>query len=174
MDDPFTADNQRLTPPAEFEAIVRRSLPPGAVPYRCRRLRRLQLACADGAAVHHAAGAARPDDGYEYPAWCRNALGGLPAAIDPGLFIAAKTMAATFLDLLAHPEMLERAKAEFNERTGGGVGGSEVGGAAAAARLRSAGRSALAGIHHHRARRGVVDTDAVLRFRRWRETDMTL
>jgi aminobenzoyl-glutamate utilization protein B len=28
MDDQFTADNQRLTPPTEFEAIARRSLPP--------------------------------------------------------------------------------------------------------------------------------------------------
>src|SRR5262249_42023565 len=28
MDDPFIADNQRLTPPAEFEAVVHRSLPP--------------------------------------------------------------------------------------------------------------------------------------------------
>jgi aminobenzoyl-glutamate utilization protein B len=70
--------------------------------------------------------ALRPaNDSYEYPAWCRNALGGLPAAIDPGLFLAAKTLAASFLDLLAHPEKLERAKAEFNERTGGGVGGTK-------------------------------------------------
>lgn len=65
------------------------------------------------------------DDSYEYPAWCRNALGGLPAAIDPGLLLAAKALAASFLDLHTHPEMLERAKAEFNERTGGGVGGTK-------------------------------------------------
>ena len=31
-----------------------------AVPYRCRRLRGVQLACAGGARVHHAAGPARP------------------------------------------------------------------------------------------------------------------
>jgi len=65
-----------------------------------------------------------PHDDYEYPAWASNALGGLPAAIDPGVFVAAKTIAASFLDLLAHPTTLEAAKAEFADRTGGGVGGS--------------------------------------------------
>ena len=30
-----------------------------------------------------------------------------------------------FLDLLAHPTILERVKAEFNERTGGGIGGAK-------------------------------------------------
>jgi len=125
MEDPFTADNQRLTPPGDYEALVRRSLPPG----------QMHIGADDYVEYSWHAPTARvftmrpalrtPDDGYEYPAWCRNALGGLPAAIDPGLFLAAKTLAASFLDLLAHPEALERAKAEFNERTGGGVGGSK-------------------------------------------------
>jgi aminobenzoyl-glutamate utilization protein B len=125
MDDPFVADNQRLTPPAEFEALQRRSLPPG----------QFHIGADDYVEYSWHAPAARlftmrptlrpADDSYEYPAWCRNALGGLPAAIDPGLFLAAKTLAASFLDLLAHPETLERAKAEFNERTGGGVGGTK-------------------------------------------------
>ncbi len=125
MDDPFTADNQRLTPPEQFEALQRRSLPPGQfhigaddyVEYSWH---------APAARVFTMRPALRPAaDSYEYPAWSRNALGGLPAAIDPGLFLAAKTLAASFLDLLAHPDILERAKAEFNERTGGGVGGTQ-------------------------------------------------
>ena len=125
MDDPFIADNQRLTSPAEFETIVRRSLPPG----------QFHIGADDYVEYSWHAPAARlftmrptlrpADDSYEYPAWCRNALGGLPAAIDPGLLLAAKTLAASFLDLHTHPEMLERAKAEFNERTGGGVGGTK-------------------------------------------------
>jgi len=41
------------------------------------------------------------------------------------MFVASKTIAATLLDLLTQPEELESAKAEFSERTGGGVGGSE-------------------------------------------------
>lgn len=125
MHEPFVADNQRLTLPAEFEATVRRSLPPS----------QFHIGADDYVEYSWHAPTARlftmrprlrpPDDSYEYPAWCGNALGGLPAAIDPGLFVAAKTLAASFLDLLAHPEILERAKAEFNERTGGGIGGAK-------------------------------------------------
>ncbi|MBO0708546.1 MAG: amidohydrolase [Candidatus Dormibacteraeota bacterium] len=58
-----------------------------------------------------------------YPAWADNAVGGLPAAVDPGLFVAGKTMAATFVDLLTRPEALARAREEFERRTEGGVGG---------------------------------------------------
>ena len=58
-----------------------------------------------------------------YPAWADNAVGGLPAAIDPGLFVAGKTMAATFVDLLTQPDSLARARDEFERRTDGGVGG---------------------------------------------------
>jgi aminobenzoyl-glutamate utilization protein B len=125
MDDPFIADNQRLMPPDQFEALQRRSLPPT----------QLHIGADDYVEYSWHAPAARMftmrptlrphNDDYEYPAWCRNALGGLPAAIDPGLFLGAKALAASFLDLLAHPELLERAKAEFNDRTGGGVGGSK-------------------------------------------------
>ena len=48
----------------------------------------------------------------------------MPAAIDPGLFLAAKTIALTLLDLATSPETLAAAQAEFRERTGGGMGGS--------------------------------------------------
>jgi aminobenzoyl-glutamate utilization protein B len=63
-----------------------------------------------------------PSPDYEYPAWAHNALGGLPAAINPGIFLGAKTIAATFLDLLTEPALLKRAQDEFTERTGGGIG----------------------------------------------------
>ena len=46
------------------------------------------------------------------------------AIVDPGMFLAGKTIAGTTLDLLTEPEELAKAKAEFEERTGGGVGGS--------------------------------------------------
>ena len=36
---------------------------------------------------------------------------------------AGKAIAATLTDLLTVPEELERAQAEFRERTGGGIGG---------------------------------------------------
>jgi aminobenzoyl-glutamate utilization protein B len=65
-----------------------------------------------------------PSSGFAYPNWTYNALGGLPAAVDPGMFVAAKTMALTLVDLATLPEVLESAQAEFRQRTGGGVGGS--------------------------------------------------
>ena len=66
-----------------------------------------------------------PNDGYEYPAWVNNAMGGIPAAINPGMFFGAKTIAATLVDLLTEPMHLKRAHDEFKERTGGGVGGTK-------------------------------------------------
>jgi aminobenzoyl-glutamate utilization protein B len=66
-----------------------------------------------------------PRPGYQVPNWAYLAMGGKPELIDPGMFLAGKTIAGTALDLLTKPEELAKAKAEFDERTGGGVGGSE-------------------------------------------------
>jgi len=65
-----------------------------------------------------------PDPNYLYPPWVRYAMNGFRACIDPGIIVAAKTIGATIVDLITRPEELEKAKAEFRERTGGGVGGS--------------------------------------------------
>ncbi|WP_192497106.1 zinc-binding metallopeptidase family protein [Gulosibacter chungangensis] len=51
-----------------------------------------------------------------YPAWVMNALGGIPAAIDPTIDVAGKTVATTFIDLLTKPEIVAEAKREFAER----------------------------------------------------------
>jgi aminobenzoyl-glutamate utilization protein B len=39
--------------------------------------------------------------------------------------VAAKTIGATIIDLIVDPDSLDKAKEEFNRRTGGGVGGSK-------------------------------------------------
>ena len=62
--------------------------------------------------------------GFSYPAWVANALGGIPATIDPMIGPAAKTVGATLIDLFTDPALLAAARAEFEERTGGGVGGT--------------------------------------------------
>ena len=49
----------------------------------------------------------------------------VPAAIDPGIFVGAKTVAATMIDLLTRPDVLARATDEFRQRTGGGIGGDK-------------------------------------------------
>ena len=66
-----------------------------------------------------------PNTSFGYPAWAHNALTGVPAAIDPGIFVGAKTVAATMMDVLTRPDVLARATDEFRQRTGGGVGGDK-------------------------------------------------
>jgi aminobenzoyl-glutamate utilization protein B len=61
--------------------------------------------------------------GFSYPAWVHNALGGIPATIDPTIQTAAKAIGATLIDLLTDADLLAAARAEFIERTGGGIGG---------------------------------------------------
>jgi aminobenzoyl-glutamate utilization protein B len=51
-----------------------------------------------------------------YPAWVMNALGGIPATIDPTIRCAALTVAGTLLDLLRSPETLTAAAAELEGR----------------------------------------------------------
>ena len=68
---------------------------------------------------------AAPYPGYQYPAWVMNALGGMSETIIPMIECAAKTIAFTTLDLLTKPELLNQAKAEFTERTGGGINGTQ-------------------------------------------------
>lgn len=63
-----------------------------------------------------------PENGFKYPAWVMNALGGIRETIDPMITCASKTISATTIDLLTQPELLQQAQQEFYERTGG-IGG---------------------------------------------------
>ena len=107
MDDPFIASVSQLTPPQEYEARMRASLPawqkhlPPTTTMSSTAGTRRRCAFSPPAR-----GCARRPPGYAYPAWTYNALGGLPAAIDPGMFVAAKTIALTLLDLATQPEVL--------------------------------------------------------------------
>lgn len=125
MDDPFIADNQRLTSPQEYEDSQQQSLPPWQVNFTSDDYVDYTWH-APTVRLH----TARPrlvvqEPGYTYPTWVNNAMGGVPDCIDPGMFLAGKTIAATLLDLFTRPEELEKARAEFNQRTGGGIGGSQ-------------------------------------------------
>lgn len=125
MDNPFTDGNERLTTPQEYEAGLRRALPEWQrnftsddyVDYTWHAPTVRLFTARPGLRAPHA--------GYQYPAWARNALGGVAEAIDPGLFVGGKTIAATLVDLLTRPDELARTQAEFKERTGGGVGGEK-------------------------------------------------
>ncbi len=63
--------------------------------------------------------------GYKYPAWVMNALGGIRETIEPMIVCAAKTIGCTVIDLLVDDELLANARREFEQRTGGGVNGSD-------------------------------------------------
>ncbi|MCK4703023.1 amidohydrolase [Candidatus Bathyarchaeota archaeon] len=70
------------------------------------------------------AGLRNPDPNKSLPPWTRLAMNGYSPCIDPGIVTASKTIGTTIVDLLTHPGELAQAKEEFDERTGGGVGGS--------------------------------------------------
>ena len=63
--------------------------------------------------------------GFRYPDWAMNALGGFPAAIDPMTAVAGRVIASTAIDLLTEPAHLAAIRGEFDQRTGGGTGGSD-------------------------------------------------
>jgi aminobenzoyl-glutamate utilization protein B len=52
-------------------------------------------------------------------------MAGYPATIDPMIFSGGKVIGATLVDLLTKPVELTRCRKEFEERTGGGIGGSK-------------------------------------------------
>jgi aminobenzoyl-glutamate utilization protein B len=124
MENPFPPELTRLTPPEEYETQLRAGLPPwqkyiGADDYV------EYMWHAPTVRLLTARPRLRPPSPtYQYPAWTYLALGGRPEAVDPGMFTAGRTIAATLLDLATQPDELARARAEFVERTGGGVGGS--------------------------------------------------
>jgi aminobenzoyl-glutamate utilization protein B len=66
-----------------------------------------------------------PNPNKPLPPWVRWAMNGHTPSILPGIITAAKTIGITIVDLLTDTTGLTRAKKEFIERTGGGVGGSK-------------------------------------------------
>ena len=125
MENPFAPECSQLISPQKAEAKMRESLPPTV----------MNFTSDDYVEYTWHAPTARfyigrpmlnsPEAGYQYPAWVMNALGGHRDCIDPMIFCASRTIAGTLVDLLTKPEELQKAQAEFNERTGGGIGGSK-------------------------------------------------
>ena len=125
MDDPFLPEISRLTPPQDAEAALRRHLPPNQRHFTsddyteyCWHAPTVRLYIGRPAL-------AAPEPGYRYPAWVMNALGGAPSCIDPMIRTAAEVIAMTALDCLCDGAVLADARAEFEDRTGGGMGGAD-------------------------------------------------
>lgn len=121
---PFLDECERLLEPQEAEAILRRDLPPSQTHSTSDDYTDM---CwhAPTARFYIARPALKAPAGYTYPSWVMNALGGIPATIDPMVVSAAKTLTVSALRLLEDEKMRRAAKQEFIERTGGGVGGSK-------------------------------------------------
>jgi len=122
--DPFIDECERLTTPQDAEAILRRDLPPSQVNSTSDDYTDM---CwhAPTARFYVARPALRAANAQPYPAWVMNALGGIPATIDPMVTCAAKTLALSALRILEDGATRDAAMAEFIQRTGGGVGGSD-------------------------------------------------
>ena len=125
MDNPFVDANEQLTEPAAFEANLRRGLPPWQRNFTSDDYVEYTWHAPTARVFTMRPVLRPPAPGYAYPAWAYNVMGGLPAAIDPGVLLGGKTIALSLLDLLTRPDVLAAAQAEFRQRTGGGVRGAQ-------------------------------------------------
>jgi len=125
MRDPLMAEMGELTAPEEAEALLRHELPAWQKNYTSDDYTDYTWHCPTVRLLVGRATLRAPRPGYQYPEWVWNALGGYPATIDPTVWSAARAIGMTLIDLLTTPKLLAKAKAEFVERTGGGVGGKK-------------------------------------------------
>ncbi len=115
MEDPFLEACSELIEPRQAEAILRRDLPPAQVNSTSDDYTEM---CWHAPTVRLYIGRAmlKAPPGVHYPAWAMNALGGMPATIDPTVTSAAGTVGLTLLDLVTDAALRERAGAEFERR----------------------------------------------------------
>jgi len=125
MDKPFISEIETLIAPQKAERILRQELPEWQAHFTSDDYTEY---CWHAPTVRLYIGRptlATPPSGQKYPPWAMNALGGIRETIDPMIFCASKTIGCTIVDLLTGPEILTKAKEEFEQRTGGGIGGKD-------------------------------------------------
>ena len=124
MDNPFLAECEELITPQTAENILRQDLPPSQINHTSDDYTEM---CWHTPTARFYIG--RPmlnaPPGYSYPDWVMNALGGIQATIDPMVETASKTIALSLLKLLEDKEFRKSARDEFEQRTGGGIGGDK-------------------------------------------------
>ncbi len=118
--EPFLPQTEQLIDPREAERLLREQLPPSQRNFTSDDYVEMTwYAPTARLYIARPALAGPGPDGGGYPAWVMNALGGIAAAIDPTILVAAKTISGTVLDLLTRPDVLTAARTEFAGRTGG-------------------------------------------------------
>jgi aminobenzoyl-glutamate utilization protein B len=125
MAEPFMPEIERLTDPREGEAKIRANLPAWQKNYTSDDYVEYTWHCPTVRLYVGRAMLRAPKPGYIYPDWPRNALGGVPAAIDPLHLTAARVIATTLVELASDGAALRRCQDEFRARTGGGIGGDK-------------------------------------------------
>lgn len=119
MGEPFLRECQELTDPREAERRLRDLLPAWQTHWTSDDYVEMTW-YAPTVRLYVARPALRvPPGGRPYPAWVMNALGGIPATIDPTILTAAKVIAGIILDLMTCRDVLRAARAEHAERTDG-------------------------------------------------------
>ena len=124
MERPFLPACSELIEPWEAERQLRQTLPPW-VKYSTTDDYTEYCWHAPTARMYVGRAMLNAPEGFSYPDWAMNALGGIPETIDPTWRAAGRTISATILDLLTRPDVLADAQREFEDRTGGGIGGAE-------------------------------------------------
>ena len=118
MQSPFIDALGQLTPPKEAEARLRRDLPPSQVNSTSDDYTDMTWH-APTARFYVARPALKTPEGGAYPPWVMNALGGIPATIDPMIRTAAKIIAGAAVRLLEDASARDAAQREFENRTAG-------------------------------------------------------
>ena len=122
MAEPFLPGISELMPPEEAERQLRAMLPSTQKNFTSDDYTEYSWH-APTARFYIGRPALAAPEGYAYPAWVMNALGGHSACIDPMILVASQVIAHSLLDCLLSPALLDKAQAEFTQRTGGGIGG---------------------------------------------------
>jgi aminobenzoyl-glutamate utilization protein B len=125
MTEPFLPDNEKIVSPDEGEAWFRAQLPAWQTHYAADDYVEYTWHAPTVRLYIARAALREPRPGYRYPDWTRYAMNGYPATIDPMWRTAGRCISATILDLLTNPAQLDECRREFEERTGGGVGGTK-------------------------------------------------
>jgi aminobenzoyl-glutamate utilization protein B len=125
MEEPFNDLCERLVTPQEAEASKRQMLPPWQKNYTSDDYVDYTWHAPTARVYTSRAHLKSPAMDYNYPMWVFCAMGGIAELIDPTIFMTGRTLGTSFVDLLTNPEALKKAQDEFNEKTGGGIGGSK-------------------------------------------------
>ncbi|MDF1790936.1 MAG: amidohydrolase [Thalassobaculaceae bacterium] len=123
-EEPFPAILEQLVDPKDGEAILRSQIPSWQKNYTSDDYTDMTWHTPTVRLYVGRAALKNPAPGVKVPHWCHCALGGVPGAMDPMFLTAGKVIATTGLELMQNPDALARCKAEFDERTGGGIGGT--------------------------------------------------